>query len=202
MRLVALAACLAASPAMAQQTPVEPSVGIPTSAVVVLDRDLLFTGSLFGQRIARDIEAASADLAAENRQIEADLEAEERALTERRDAMDMADFRVLAAEFDNRVTSIRQTQDAKARAISQQTERAQQIFLEQANPVLVQLARDTGALVILDRRIVIASADQVDITNLALERIDAVLGDGGSLLQGPPAPRPDPPSSGTRSDED
>ncbi|SDZ34899.1 periplasmic chaperone for outer membrane proteins Skp [Jannaschia faecimaris] len=194
---VALAAAFAVAPALAQQRGGAPTVGIPTSAVVVLDRDALFSESLFGQRIARDIDAASAELASENRQIEAELEAEERRLTQQRDTMGISEFRELASEFDSRVTDIRQTQDAKARAISQQTERAQQIFLEKANPILVQLARETGALVILDRRIVIASADQVDITALALTRIDAALGDGGSLLDDTPPTTPQEPDAPT-----
>lgn len=192
---VALAAMLTMFSSAAAQQPVPvPGGGIPSSAVVVLDRDALFSQSLFGQRIARDLEAASVDLATENRRIEAELESEERELTTRRDGMEMSDFRALASAFDSRVTAIRQAQDAKARAISQQTDRAQQIFLEQANPILVQLARETGALVILDRRIVIASADQVDITGLALTRIDEVLGDGTVLLETPPEPRPDTPT--------
>lgn len=192
---VALAAALFAAPVVAQQlgSGSAPAAGVPASAVVVLDRDALFTQSLFGKRIASDIEAASVDLATENRQIEADLEAEELELTTLRDTMDPDEFRGVAADFDEKVNGIRQAQDAKSRAITQQTERAQQIFLEQANPVLVRLAQETGALVILDRRIVIASADQVDITDIALARIDEVLGDGGALFQTPPVPRPQTP---------
>ena len=158
---------------------------MPQSAVVVLDRDALFVGSRFGARVRRDIAAASDALVAENRHIETMLEAEERALTDRRAAMDADAFRELAAEFDARVTGIRQTQDAKARAITQQGDRAQQVFLERANPILVALAREVGALVILDRRMVIASADQIDITALARARIDAVLGEGEAIQAGP-----------------
>lgn len=184
--LVALVALTPIGAATAQQG------GVPMSAVVVLDRDALFARSLFGRRVAADIEAASSALAAENRQIEADLEAEEQDLTTQRDEMEMAAFRELATAFDRRVTGIRQAQDAKARAISQQTDRAQQTFLEQANPVLVRLAQETGALVILDRRTVIASADQVDITELALTRIDEALGDGSALLEGAAETQPAP----------
>lgn len=201
-----LVTLLTAVPAMGQQVPPTAPVlpetaqeprgaGSPQSAVVVLDRDALFSRSLFGRRVARDIEAASTALVAENRRIETALETEEKSLTARRDGMEQADFRELAAEFDTRVTGIRDAQDAKARAIAQQGERAQQVFFEQANPVLIALAQETGALVILDRRTVIASADQIDITELARARIDAVLGEGDDLR---PAPRPgqeEPPSA-------
>ncbi|GIT91980.1 hypothetical protein JANAI62_24370 [Jannaschia pagri] len=166
------------------------SPGIAQTAVAVLDRDALFSQSLFGQRVADDLEAASTELAAENRRIEAELEAEEQSLTRQRASLDMDAFRVLAADFDARVVAIRRAQDAKSRAIQQQSDRAQSVFFERANPILVALARETGALVILDRRIVIASADQVDITALALERVNEALGSGSTLGTTPPTQRP------------
>lgn len=192
-RAIAVAASVAAGAVSAQQAddPLTQAT-IPQFAVVVLDRDALFSQSMFGIRVTNDIELASTDLSAENRRIEAELETEERALTQQREMMGNDEFRSLASDFDARVVGIRRAQDAKARAIQQQSERAQAVFFEKANPVLVALAREVGALVILDRRIVIASADQVDITMLALERIDASLGDGEALTQ-PDAPlrRPD-----------
>lgn len=174
---------------------------IAASAIVVLDRDALFANSLFGRKIARDIEAASVALSAENRQIEIDLEAEERDLTAVRDTMEANEFRELAEDFDRRVTEIRQTQDAKARAIAQRSDRAQQVFYDRANSILVALARETGALVVLDRRLVIASADQVDITREAQVRIDALLGDGSNLPRPMPERRPTVQDDGTPVDD-
>ncbi|PWJ19315.1 OmpH family outer membrane protein [Jannaschia seohaensis] len=176
-RALALFLALCGAPAGAQGLP----SGVPASAVVVLDRDLLFTQTRFGRRILSDIEASSRELAAENRRIEAELEAEERALTERRAELPPEEFQSLADAFDEKVTGIRQTQDAKARNIQLRSDRAQAIFFEQANPILLDLVREIGALVILDRRIVIASADRVDITTLARDRIDAALGEGEGL---------------------
>lgn len=194
-RICALLACLVlAGPVPAQTVREGLPTGVPSSAVVVLDRDLLFSRSLYGRRIVADIEAATGALAAENRRIERELEAEERALTARRDGIDPSAFRVLAARFDEKVTAIRQAQDAKTRGIQQRSERAQALFFERANPVLIELVQEIGALVILDRRIVIASADQIDITTLARERIDAALGEGEGLSQPEPTPRPAPPA--------
>ncbi len=192
MRALLLAAALVAGPAVAQDalSVAEPPAAVPLSPVVVLDRDALYARSAFGRRVAADVEAASNDLAAENRRLESELEAEERALTARRETMEPDAFRELAAEFDTRVTAIRQAQDAKARAIAQQTERAQALFLDQANPILVELAREADALVILDKRFAIASADEIDITARAQARIDAALGDGAGLRPMAPRPRP------------
>ncbi|WP_308914961.1 OmpH family outer membrane protein [Jannaschia sp. LMIT008] len=172
-----LACVLMGRPAIAQSP--------PRQGIVVLDQEALFVRSSFGRQARADIEAATDVLQAENRRIEADLEAEERDLTERRASMDPGAFRTLADDFDAKVEGIRSTQDAKARAIQQQSDRARQRFQERAGPVLAALAAELGAAVILDRRQVIAAAEQADITSLALERIDAVLRDGGGGPQGP-----------------
>ena len=174
--------------AVGSATPVGAQI-LPRSSVVVLDRDALFARSRFGRRARDDVETASNALAAENRRIEETLEGEERALTERRASMDPEDFRRLADEFDERVERIRGEQDAKTRALQQQSDRAQVVFQENVGAVLFDLAREVGASIILDRRFVIAASDQVDITDVAVERIDATLGDG-SDLDPVPAPRP------------
>lgn len=158
------------------------SFGIPQVPVVVLDRERLYAGSAFGQRILRDIEAASRALQGENRRIEAELSAEEQRLTDQRAATEPAAFRLLADDFDARVEGIRRAQEVKALALTQQAEQAQGVFFEVAGPVLQSLAVEAGALVILDRRSVIASADQIDITALAIARIDARLGEGEGLV--------------------
>lgn len=193
-RRAALAGLLAA--AAAGVAPAQEPARLP---VVVLDREALFAQSAFGRRVRADIEAASEALGAENRRIEAELEAEERDLTERRATTDPEAFRDLAAAFDARVEAIRAAQDAKGLAIQLQTERAQQVFEEEAGPILSELAGAVGALVVLDRRMVIAASGQVDITDLARRRIDAELGDGARLAAPPPEPPvPDPaPDPGT-----
>lgn len=169
--------------------------GVPRNAVVVIDQDVLFARSRFGQRIREEIEQDSRALAAENREIETELEAEERALTARRADTDPTLFRDLADAFDARVGELRETQDAKARAIQQRSDQARDVFQARVGPLLSDLAQDAGALVVLDSRMVIAVADEVDITDRALERIDAELGDG-TRLTGPPPSRPASPATG------
>ena len=51
-------------------------------------------------------------------------------------------------------------------------------------PVLGDLMRESGAVAIFDKNIVILSLRGVDITDEAVVRIDSVLGDGSKL----PAP--------------
>ena len=154
-------------------------LAVPDASVLVLNQDRLLTGTLFGQRIQTELEAASAALSAENRQIEAELTAEELELTERRPEMSPEDFRTLAEEFDGRVVAIRAAQDAKARNLQAQAEAVQQRFFEETVPVLLEIVQIRGAAVLLDSRSVLLSAGTVDITDAAIVAIDEALGNGG-----------------------
>ena len=160
--------------------------------ILGLNQDRLFSASLYGQRVQSELEAAGESLAAENREIEAQLTEEEMRLTGERATMDPMAFRALAEEFDARVGEIRQAQETKAQSLSLQADAARQRFFELAFPILLDLVRERGAAVIMDNRAVLLSAESVDITALALERVDARLGDGGEgpLLQGGDLPAP------------
>lgn len=173
--LIAAFAAMLAMPAAAQQ------LGLPETPILTIESDRLFSQSQFGQRIAREIEADTAILSAENRRIEAELTAEERDLTERRAEMAPEAFRTLADAFDAKVRDIRRTQDAKARDLTRRSEADRVAFLQVAAPVLEQLMRETGASVILERSSVFLSANAADVTDLAIGMIDAAIGDGLGL---------------------
>ena len=57
------------------------------------------------------------------------------------------------------------------------------MFMRNIEPVLVQLMRDSGGTVIMDLRSVLLRADVIDITDLAILRVDATIGNG---LRPPP----------------
>lgn len=129
-------------------------------------------------RISREVEAEGAVLTAENRRIEAELRAEEQDLTKRRVTVAADSFRALADAFDEKVQETRRVQDQKLREISQLSDNARREFFAASLPMLEQIMRETGAGAILDHSTVFLSSDAVDITDLAISRIDKVLGDG------------------------
>lgn len=161
-------------------------LGVIQSPILTINSDRLFEDSAFGQRAAREIEQAGAELAAENRRIEAELTAEEKDLTARRPGMEPEDFRALADAFDTRVQEIRRTQEAKTRELNQKSEVERVAFFQAARPVLVEIMRETGAAVILERSSVFLSANATDITDLAIARIDGAIGDGTGALRARP----------------
>ncbi|MGP3696373.1 OmpH family outer membrane protein [Rhodobacter sp. NSM] len=158
------------------------------AGVAVIDQSRLITDTNLGRTVEQRFQVASRSLIAENREIEAALEAEERDLTARRGTMPAAEFRRLAAEFDTKVEGIRRAQEAKSRAVTRQRDEERQRIVEQALPILAGLMQERAALVLIDRGSVVLSRGAADITDAAIERLDA--------LNPPPEPGADPADTG------
>lgn len=185
-------------PALAQRV-ADPAAPAPAQTpataggIVVLDTDRLFSESLFGRRLAADLQAQTEALVEENRRIEAELTAEEQDLTRRRPSMTPEAFRAEAEAFDARVQEIRRERDAKERALQQEAASGREIFLAAAGPALGQVMLERGASIILDRRAVFLSTSAVDVTDAALAAVDAAIGNGATLSADPePAEPADP----------
>ncbi|OYU18421.1 MAG: hypothetical protein CFE34_10680 [Rhodobacteraceae bacterium PARR1] len=178
---VVLALCGAGSLCAQEVTPqpATPAPALaPASAVLVLDQDRLFGESRFGKAVLARHQQAIEALQTENRRIETALEAEERDLTERRSKLPAKEFQTLAADFDAKAEGIRKAQTAKSDDIKARLDAEQRRFVQTVRPVLNDLMREVGALVIIDSRAVIYSQTGVDVTGSAIARLDAVLGDG------------------------
>lgn len=153
-------------------------LGTIQSEILTLDPDRLFSQTEVGQRLTEQYEAERDRLIASNRELEAELRAEEQALTEARKTMTPKEFRKKADAFDTKVRSIRQENDRKARDLERGREIAPLTLMRMAEPILIQLMRDTGGKIILDNRQVLLRADAIDITDLAIARVDEAIGDG------------------------
>ncbi len=156
-------------------------LGVPQTDVLTISSERLFADSAFGQRVFREIEAESTLLAEENERIVAQLSKEEKDLTEKRSDLSANEFRPLAEAFDEKVQSHRDGQRAKLDALARRGEEARGQFFEMAQPVLIELLREFGASIVIERSNVVLSTDASDITNAAIARIDAAIGDGATL---------------------
>lgn len=174
---VALAITVANGTA-AQQADAGQEASALRSPVLLIDPERLFQESLFGQRVLDELRTESEALAAENRRIEADLTEEERSLTERRPTMEAEAFRQAADAFDAKVQDIRRAQDAKEKALQNAVTEGREAFFAAAQNIIGQLMVDAGSVVVLDRRSVFLSVGAIDITDSALETVNATLGSG------------------------
>lgn len=171
--VLALLACMVCGPLAAQQ----PQRAPVQSPVLIIDPERLFEESAFGRQTISEFETLGSALAAENRRIEEALSQEERELTELRPTIDPTEFRTLADAFDAKVQETRRTQDAKGRELNSNLEKRRVVFLNSAVPVLEQLMREAGAAVVLEQRSVFISSNAIDITQIAIERLNLILKD-------------------------
>ena len=158
--------------------PVQVTAQEQTLGILTLNQERFFNQSAFGVRVLKEIDARSQALTDENHRIEEELKAEEIALTEQRKALEPAAFRELADAFDNKVEDIRAEQARKTNDLNHWAEAEQQRFIDTAYPELLKLANELGALVILDQRTTIITSGRIDVTDRAIERANAVIGDG------------------------
>ncbi len=200
-----IAAALAFGPgaAVAQSTVQTPHTQAPAagprvqqSAVLTLDWERLYDNSLWGKRVQSEIEAASSALRKENDRIASQLEAEERKLTEERLTMPSDQFQQAADAFDKRATDIRKAQKAKADAIQRQLNQEHQTFVQTVVPLLDEVLKARGAVVVLDSRAIIRGLAQADITSELGARVDKEIGDGAGRV----TPLVPPTSNGNSAD--
>ncbi|MDZ4312932.1 MAG: OmpH family outer membrane protein [Cypionkella sp.] len=159
---------------------------VQKTAIVTLDQDQLYLGTQYGRALQTRFEAESATLLAENRKIDAALEAEERTLTDKRATMTAQAFRPLAEAFDNKANELRAAQEIKSSDLAKLRDSDRQAFFQAVAPILGDYMVERGAVAILDKSAIVVSLGSIDITKEVIARIDARLGDGTT----PPAPAP------------
>ena len=193
------------APGVADPSQVAPSSGpivvatpseMPAGSVVIVDQDRLFAGTAWGRRLQAEFEQAGVELSAENDRLAAQLSEEETQLTQQRATLDPAEFRKLTEAFDIRATEIRRERAQAVQDLNTRGEAEQSAFFQAAVPLIGQVMQERSAVVVLDRRSVLLSADGIDITNDLIARIDAQLGDGADQPAAPETPAPQPEGTG------
>lgn len=159
-----LLSVLAAAPAIGQE--------VPKGDVLTIDSDRLFLESALGQSIQAQLDADGEALLAENQKLDRELTAEEAELAQKRPTMPADEFRLLADAFNKKVENIRTAQDAKQQEIGQRFEADRQRFFNVILPVLSQIVEERNGLVVLERRQVFLSAEEIDITDEVIDRVD------------------------------
>ncbi len=180
--LPARAAVAQAAPDLAER---DLSPGTMQMPFVTLDEGRLFAESRYGRALLAEVEAEQKALAAENREIEADLARREKDLTERRATMPAEGFRAMANAFNTDVEQHRTAQKAKERAIYQRHDAARLRFRDVANQILAQVMQERGAFAIIAEEAIVLGFREIDITDAAIARLDELIGDGSAL------PRPE-----------
>jgi Skp family chaperone for outer membrane proteins len=151
---------------------------LPTTAVIIIDKERVLSDTKYGKRLDAEMRQLEAAQIADNKRLLRELEQEEAYLTELRAKLSSDEFRLLAADFDTKVQRISDEQQTKNQKRIDQRRLDQLQLLAATGPVFEQLMLDTGANVILEQRFALIWNDAINMTEVAIQRIDAFLGDG------------------------
>jgi len=170
--LLALAAGASGTSVRAQQ------LGVVQSDVLVIDIERLLEETAYGRTLQAGIEAERDALIARNERVASELEAEEQELTELRATTPPEEFREMADAFDTKVTQLRRESERLSRELERRRDLAPVQFMRVVQPVLGEILSEADAVALLDVRSVILRAEVADVTDIAISRIDARIGEG------------------------
>jgi len=148
-------------------------LGQVVSPILLIDRERLFVDSAYGRRISNLLETERQRQEDRTRAIEEELKAEELALTKDRPSLTPEEFRTRADAFDAKVVALRKEREQAQADLVAQIDQARAQFLQQVSPVLAAILTESGALIMLDKRVALLASRKVDVTDQAIARIDA-----------------------------
>lgn len=146
--------------------------------IMTIDQEELFLGSAWWRRTQQDIDERGRLLAEENERLVDRFSAEEQELTELRQTLPAAEFRKRADDFDRRVVEVRLEREEKLRELRATADREQDAFRQATLPILADMMKERGAVVVIDRRMTFVSADAIDVTEELIRRADEIAGPG------------------------
>lgn len=178
----------AALPLGAQQ------IGVIQSDVLVIDPERMLLESDYGKRLQGEIQAERDRLIAYNEKVAQELEAEEQRLTALRSTTPANEFREMADAFDQRVEELRLESERLSRELERRRELIPIQFMRVVQPVLSELLNEANAMVMIDARTVMLHTSAADVTELAVQRINAAIGAGPLAPEAAPEAAPEQPA--------
>lgn len=161
---IVVAAMVSGAVAAAQDAP---------NGVLVVNMDRLLNDSLPARDIKAQADDLRAQLRAEHEEAQAVLRAEETELAELRETLDAEAFRARAAAFEERVRGWKRATNVDSARLQRGLFDATEELKAALGPILGDLMAETQAAVMLDAREALLFANQVDVTDEAIKRLDA-----------------------------
>ena len=145
------------------------------SELFTVDMTKLLRSSEFGKNIIAANNIARKKLQSENEELEKKLLLEEKELSELRKTLSKEEFRPKALEFDKRVSIIRAEQGKKEEFLNKKVRKEEADFFKRIYPVLYEILKERGGLILVDQRNIILWDNSVDITDDAIQAINQAL---------------------------
>jgi len=179
----------ASAPAVAQNHPAPGPApqGVPVPKILVIDRQALLRASKVGQDIARQVQGMTKAAEAELRGEGEGLRREEQALQQQIAilAPDVKAQKVHA--FQAKQAAFQQKVQDKQNQIKYGVMLAQRQVEQAAGPIVQGIMQERGANLLVDRQAIVIGAPGLDVTAVAIQRLDQKLPSVKVQLVSPPA---------------
>ena len=143
-----------------------------TSVILVIDLERAYKTSKFGQSMRDTFNFENQAFNEENKVILNRLKDEEIQLTADRTNLSPDKFAVAAAAFDTKVQEIRKTRLEQIRLVEERFKMLKPMFFRRVDSFFDVIMREFDATAILEKSSVVRSNQNIDITDLLIERVD------------------------------
>ncbi len=141
-------------------------------SILVLNQERLLRASRTGQEVLAQERMMTEAHRDEGLRLDAELEAEERDLAEKRKELPAEDFAKLAVAFDTKVVATRRDHTEKSELLATTIEDGRKDFFSKIVPIVAQIMRERQADLVFEQRNVLFTGPNVDITADVIERLD------------------------------
>lgn len=189
--LAALLLSLAAPTSLPAQTPGgdDAEAGAP---VLVINMERVLRESDAARSIQRQAERIRGTIQKELGDRQEALRNEERELVELRPTLAAAEFAERVESFERRVRALKRDSNERSSLLQKALFEATETLKKRLRPELVAIMEERQADVMLDERNVVISARVLDVTSLAIQRINASTPRIDVAWNAPPWPKSDP----------
>ncbi|MGO8710530.1 MAG: OmpH family outer membrane protein [Rhizomicrobium sp.] len=165
----------ASAVAQGQSHPAPAAMGIPAPKILVIDRQALLRASNVGQDIARQVKALT-------KTAEAELKGEGEALSREKQALEQQ-VAILAPDvkaqkiraFEQKAAAFQQKAQQKNLQIRYGVALAQRQVESVAGPIVQGIMQERGANLLIDRQAIVIGAPGLDVTKVAVDRLNQKL---------------------------
>lgn len=147
--------------------------GALAEGILLIDRQRVLSDSEPALRLREAEQARRLALRAELDEIQRALEEEEAEISDLRGQLDAAAFEARVRAFDTHVREARRRSQTLGEGLQAEFERARQQLVAALAPVLAELLKSHQADAIIDVRSVLAARPDLDVTDDAIERLNA-----------------------------
>ena len=144
----------------------------PESIIGVIDLNFILAESKAAKNAAEQIEQIALDIEEEIKKTDQDLIDEQNELVESQQIMAPAVFDEKRKEYEKKIQNYNVTRQEKLMSIDLLVSQSRNDVLNALKPILEEISNEKGITILLEKNSVLLNAENMDITEQALKKLD------------------------------